>query len=418
MSKVTVRDRNRNTERKPNWEYRFDIAKIDGKRKRISKSGFRTKKEAINAGVKALAEYNSSGTVIDESNISFSDYLDLYVEKYCKQQLNSQTVSGYEKKIRLYIKPVLGMYKLSAINPIAINDFLKSMIDNGYSRNTIISCKGILSGAFTYAVSPLKLIQSSPMINVKIPKYSDAASNTASTSNRIDGKRNGAVKGNNPHIYLSKDNFNRILERFPEGHPAYIPLIIGYHLGTRIAETYALTFEDIDFTARTISINKQVQWNPDLQSWYFKPPKYNSVRTISADDFVLNILHKQLEIIKANAEFYDNLYCHYYIDENEVINSSSGTEIHLINVRENGTFVNPRTMQHCSRVIHSELGINDFDYHSLRHTHSTDLAIAGANMKFIQNRLGHKSIKVTLEVYQHITEQLEEQGRQLLNEMY
>jgi len=40
MAKINVRDRNKDTGKKPNWEYRFEAAKIDGKRKHVSKSGF------------------------------------------------------------------------------------------------------------------------------------------------------------------------------------------------------------------------------------------------------------------------------------------------------------------------------------------------------------------------------------------
>ena len=48
MAAVTVRNRNLNKVdkdgklKKPNWEYRFEAAKVDGKRNQISKSGFRT----------------------------------------------------------------------------------------------------------------------------------------------------------------------------------------------------------------------------------------------------------------------------------------------------------------------------------------------------------------------------------------
>ena len=34
------------------WEYYFEIAKIGGKRRRITKGGFKTKKEALEFGLK------------------------------------------------------------------------------------------------------------------------------------------------------------------------------------------------------------------------------------------------------------------------------------------------------------------------------------------------------------------------------
>lgn len=43
------------------WSYYFDTAQVGGKRKKIEKGGFRTKKEAETALAKAIAEYESSG---------------------------------------------------------------------------------------------------------------------------------------------------------------------------------------------------------------------------------------------------------------------------------------------------------------------------------------------------------------------
>lgn len=73
------------------WQYRFEAAKIDGKRQRISKSGFRTKKEALEAGTKALAEYNQCGQHFVASEISFSDYLDYWLNNYCLTNLKQTT---------------------------------------------------------------------------------------------------------------------------------------------------------------------------------------------------------------------------------------------------------------------------------------------------------------------------------------
>ena len=59
------------------WEYSFEGAKIEGKRKPVSKSGFRTKAEAIAAGTQAKAEYDNTGRSFTPSDVSVADYLDL-----------------------------------------------------------------------------------------------------------------------------------------------------------------------------------------------------------------------------------------------------------------------------------------------------------------------------------------------------
>ncbi len=57
-------------------------------------------------------------------------------------------------------------------------------------------------------------------------------------------------------------------------------------------------------------------------------------------------------------------------------------------------------MQHASSVIHKTFP--EFDFHSLRHTHCTMLVENNAPLKYIQERLGHKNIKVTMDIYTHM----------------
>ena len=57
------------------YEYFFEGAKVNNKRTRISKSGFRTKNEAYLAGMKAYEEC-VNGKIKKESQMSYSDYLD------------------------------------------------------------------------------------------------------------------------------------------------------------------------------------------------------------------------------------------------------------------------------------------------------------------------------------------------------
>ena len=72
-------------------------------------------------------------------------------------------------------------------------------------------------------------------------------------------------------------------------------------------------------------------------------------------------------------------------------------------------------MQYVSQVAMKELGMEKFDYHSLRHTHATMLAEKGASPKYVQHRLGHKNVQVTMQIYQHLTEKMSEDGARLLD---
>ena len=73
------------------WSYYFDAAPIGGKRKKIEKGGFRTKKEAESALAKAMAEYDASGSIFAPAEISVSDYLDFWFEEDCKMNCSDKT---------------------------------------------------------------------------------------------------------------------------------------------------------------------------------------------------------------------------------------------------------------------------------------------------------------------------------------
>lgn len=116
--------------------------------------------------------------------------------------------------------------------------------------------------------------------------------------------------------------------------------------------------------------------------------------------------------------YYDAYYTHLYEnEEHRIVTQGDDTskEIRLINVRENGTYIQPRVMQHCSRVIHYDMGYKSFDFHSLRHTHTTMLLENGAEIKDVQHRLGHKNIQVTLQIYAHLTEKMQNRTVEILN---
>ena len=97
------------------YQYQFAIASIDGKRKYKNKSGFKTKSEAIEAGVKAYNEYINVGHCIELSKMSYSDYLDYWMKEHCEINLKYHTIQAYQNIIKNHIKPKLGFYMLSQL---------------------------------------------------------------------------------------------------------------------------------------------------------------------------------------------------------------------------------------------------------------------------------------------------------------
>lgn len=388
------------------WEYSFEAARVNNRRQSISKGGFRTKAEASAAGVKAMNEYNHAGMVFTPSEISVADYLDFWMEEYCRNNCKPTTITNYEKKIRLHIKPALGKYRLAALTPEVIQKLINDKFNAGYSRNTLAVLKGVLTGSLSYAVQPLKYIQINPAQYVDLPSTRAIPAKKARTS---------------PHVYLSPEQMSCIFARFPEGSSSYLPILIGYKCGLRIAEAFGLTWDCIDLSAKTLTVRQQILWHDRNQKtgqhgyWYFSAPKYDSVRTIELSQDVVDALKREKARQEESRDHYGDLYIYQFRDENGFLNTAGrGEEVNLVMVRENGSYINSHNMHYVSQIAMHDLGFEKFDYHSLRHTHATILAEKGASPKYVQHRLGHKNIQVTMQIYQHLTEKMSEEGAQFL----
>ena len=417
-SEVMVRER-KSVKYGKTYEYRFEIASIGSERKWMSKGGFLSAKEARKAGTEALKEYALCGAAEKTAQISFSDFLDEWMQNDCRYSLKETTISNYRKRIENHIKPELGMYQLDKLKRTRLQKFIQKKYDEGYSKNTLSVLRGILSKSLRYAVGQ-ELISSSPAEYLKIPRSEVTAVPTRSS----------------PHSYLSADKMKKIFERFPEESTSYIPIMLGYHCGLRICEVYALTWDDIDLKNGRLTVSKQVQWKQNARSkekkkeangtkcsdagfWYFSTPKYESYRTIEMDKQMTELLSREYQRQGRARKYFDNRYKRYYEDANRRITEEMiGHEVLLLCRRENGEYIHPRTMQYTSRVIHEELRIPEFDFHSLRHTHATMLIEEGAPLKYVQQRLGHKKIEVTMNIYQHGTDTIREQGNTVIENMF
>lgn len=83
------------------WQYLFESAKVDGKRQRITKSGFATKGSAYKAGVEAMNEYCRTGVKYEPSRESVADMLDEWLASYGANNLKMTTQRGYKKRLNI-----------------------------------------------------------------------------------------------------------------------------------------------------------------------------------------------------------------------------------------------------------------------------------------------------------------------------
>ena len=398
------------------YQYQFAIASIDGERKYKNKSGFRTKSEAIEAGVKAYNEYVNVGHCIEPSKMSYSDYLDYWMKEHCEINLKYHTIQAYQNIIKNHIKPKLGFYMLSQLTTSVIQEFINNIyLEKGFSKNFLKNILKVLKGSLGYATDVVGFIKVNPSLKVRLPKYD--------------------IPDSDPVYILSNDEVEKILERFSNNPCVYYAFLTAYYTGLRVSEVFGLTWDDIDFVKRTITVNKNILKKNQAGGtkkrlisgnsttvWYFGTCKTKgSYRTIEIGDTLLKALKKYKEEQIQNRKDYGDTYMKHYKKivtnpynnkpEIKIINAYAELEVpleevKLVFLKKNGVFEGTDSCKYPFKVIHYELGI-PCRFHDFRDTHATRLIEAGADIKAVSKRLGHSNIRTTYEIYVKVTTKME-----------
>ena len=367
------------------WQYYFEGAKVDGKRQRIVKSGFLTKKEAQEAGIDALAQYNNCGVAILDSDISANDFAKEYID-YCSKLLKWSTYESYRCVLNAHFLKKLGHYKLCKINYNAAENLIISMKEEGLSYSTIRKNLNVIRNMYKYAIQR-EVVKTNPFENIKIP-------------DNIENR-------GNPNYAYNDDQIARIYETYKNDILGTI-FMLGYHAGLRLSESLGLTWNDVNLEKKTIRIDKQLIFKQG--SYYFTMPKYNSVRTVTIDDTMVEYL-KELKKQKEDM----NIAKKYSVNIDRRI--FEGDSFSFVVSKPDSSVVS-------SKYIHQRIdtfrnaGYPAFRAHDLRHTHCTKLISSGLSPKYVQERLGHKNIQTTMNIYHHLTDETKLAEDARLNDLF
>ena len=238
-----------------------------------------------------------------------------------------------------------------------------------------------------------------------------------------------------PVYILSNEEVEKILERFSNNPCVYYAFLTAYYTGLRVSEVFGLTWDDIDFVKRTITVNKNILKKNQAGGtkkrlisgnsttvWYFGTCKTKgSYRTIEIGDTLLKALKKYKEEQIQNRKDYGDTYMKHYKKivnnpynnkpEIKIINAYAELEVpleevKLVFLKKNGVFEGTDSCKYPFKVIHYELGI-PCRFHDFRDTHATRLIEAGADIKAVSKRLGHSNIRTTYEIYVKVTTKME-----------
>lgn len=347
------------------WSWYFDMAKINGKRQRKEKGGYKTKAEAEKALAKAKEEYETCGKITFETEMSVHDFMNYFYENYSLVKLKYYTIGVHANCINKHIIPAIGHLKLKSITPAVLQNIFDDMYKNGYAKETLKKVYGVLSKSFKMANYPWEFLKTNPMDHVSLRDY--------------------RYNENEELKIVSKEDFNTIANYYRSiDHYFWIVIQIAWHTGMRRGEILALRWQDIDLINKTIHIKHSIVFKKGGVFELMSPKTSSSYRKIAIGDTLVSILseHKErMKLLHPNIDF----VC---------IKPTTGKLINIYDTK----YMNLRTQQMFN--IH-------FDLHSLRHSHATMLIEGGVPMKAVSERLGHNNIATTMDIYTHVTKKIE-----------
>ncbi len=361
------------------WGLTVELPKgPDGRRNQKCKSFHGTIKQARAQLAKLQVQYASGNH--DAATMSLGWLFEEWLRVYARPKLAQKTLDTYEEFIRNHLAPALGHYTLAKLKPVHIQGYYNQALKSGrmdgrggLSPQTVLHHHRLLREVLQQAVKWEYLIRN-PADLVDPPQV----------DRRIRPKT------------ARDDQVDRLLEEV-RGTPLYIAVILGLSTGMRRGEVLALQWRDVDLQAGTLDVRRSL--SQTSAGLVFKTPKTSgSERTIRLPDALL----PELRAHRAEQARRKLLLGADYQDHDLVV------------CWEDGRPMRPdylsKKFSHISRS--AEAGIT---FHGVRHTHGTQLAEEGENPKAISKRLGHANVRITLDIYTHPTERMDESAARKIN---
>ena len=361
------------------WEGRIIIG-YDDNGKPKTKSVFGHSKSECTKKLKELQ--NSSFYITGKlptqakSTMSFGEWMDLWYQNYCKHNLRETTQSGYENRIYNHIIPNLGRIQLDQLTQSDLQEYymrLKTegrlrLVDqhgSGVSDRLVRACHASCRMALDKATKE-GLIATNPAIGCKLPPKKV--------------KEMQVLTHEEMQRFLIQAKHDGVFEMY----------VLVLSTGLRRGELVGLQWKDLNVQTGELRIERQVaRVKGELKTSI--PKTKSSIRTIVLPPSIVKIL------------------------ENYRPSTNESKWMFPSPVKSEDSPRDPTNIYKKMQRVLERAECKKIRFHDLRHTFATMALEHGMDIKTLSTMIGHVSSATTLDIYSHITTEMQIKAAQSID---
>ena len=321
----------------------------------------------------AIADNQSYTSVRDE--IKLDDWFKRWADVYKKKSVRPNTLREYTHIYNKNISPILGNRNINSLVKTDIQQLIKKVNDDGYLYERQNKVKVILTDMFARAIED-DLMVKNPAKGVKL--YQD----------KISSARALTIGEQDVFFEFCKNTFYDNLFN------------VAVNTGLRPGELFALTIKDINFEQKYIDVNKTLVYqkylDDECKTFHLEPPKTKqSYRHVPINSTCIDYLKRQVELKEIVSSRRPKMQTDYLF-------------VTRFNTPLNSVIYSDAIRSVIRRINETRNPKNQFDFfsgHTFRHTFATRCLEAGIQPKVVQSYLGHATLKMTMDLYTHVTDE-------------
>jgi len=360
------------------WSFSCYVSDLWGRRRQVRRGGFASKAAATRARDTMLAGSCEQATA---HLWTLETWLGFWLST--RRSIRPSTARTYRIHIDRYLVPALGSFRLAELSSRDIARMFAELASTRnrhgriYSAAMLQRIRATLRAALNAAIRE-GLIRDNPARRVELanPRRPHAV---VWTDRRVtDWQRTGERPAVAVWTAAQLAYFLRAA-RTERLYPLWWLVALR---GLRRGEACGLRWADVDLERQCLSITQQITY-VDGELIVSEPKSLASRRVVALDPATVHVLREQARRQRADA-------------------AAAGDRWHdtgYVFTRPDGTPVLPNSVTQRTRHLIRRTGLPPVRLHDLRHGAASLAHAAGADLKTVQDQLGHASIVLTADTY-------------------